>query len=268
MVESVPKALSNSRLLLSQIANELCASLAKPTLELIDILIEALMYPRGNGNSLMDWTLDAENHSVLAEKHQYVHEDLGYGCILELVHARQLLAKLNTRMPTPSPDFTVTLLTISEEIHDVLVHLLAHLKGQANRSTELDLYKNIVRENLPHFRHSFCNFNTLDNILRQLREFSENTSSSNGEGFQIAPKTMESIKTFSSDNSHWFEELMLGSQALREYLLLQDYHTDYLDGINTSSIPRGISSEIHSSDFGIFLQVRKSKLKISHRKVF
>ncbi|CUS21448.1 LAQU0S03e02828g1_1 [Lachancea quebecensis] len=268
MVELVSKTLSSNRLLLTQFANELSSSFAKPTLEFVDILIEALMYPRGSGNSLMDWTLDSEKYPMLAEKHKYVHEDLGYGCLLEMVHARQLLVKLNTKAPASSPDFTNSILALLEEIHEVLAHLLEHLKSQARRPMGLDLYKSIVQGNLPHFNHAFCNFNILVCILHQLQEFPENTSTGNGDIFQIAPKTMESIKTFSADNLLWFEGLMLGSRALREYLLLQDYHTDYLDSINTVSIPRGISSEIHSSDFGIFVQVRKSKLKISHRRVF
>lgn len=269
MLEAVSKVSPSNQLLFNQISKELCVSLAKPTLEFVDILIESLMYPRGTGRSLMNLMCGTEE-SLASSEHQFAYEnqDLGHGCLLHLVHARQLLVRVQGYPTTGAPEYVSTLLALLEDTHGVLVSLLQQLSRQIEVPACPEIYKQLLRENLEHFRNAFTGFQALDHIMHQLLETVEESGSSSTQVFQIGPKTIERIKSFSAHNSESFERLMLGSRALREYLLLQDYKTDYLDQIFSAKVPKGILSAVHSSDFGIYMQLRKSKLKISHRRVF
>ncbi|CUS23440.1 LAQU0S10e00430g1_1 [Lachancea quebecensis] len=256
MVELASKISEGNQLLFNQIASELSATLTGPTLEFIDVLIESFMYPRGN------CSLAAGDQS------QYECQEFGHNCILGMVYARHLLNKIKAHSLTGSPSFAWSLMELLEETRGALVHLLKQLSSQIELPMCSEMYRQILRENVFHFRHAFFNFQALDSILHQLLETLDKTGLLDEEVFQIDYKTIGAIQRFAADNAQWFEDIMLGSKALKEYLLLQDYSTDYLDQVTATKVPKGVKKAIRSPDFSLFIHGRKSRLKISHRRIF
>lgn len=269
MVELASKISPANQLLFNQIANELSASLTGPTLEFIDVLIESFMYPRGN-RSLFASARGETGMESSPTDHQQLYEcqDFGHNCLLGMVYARHLLNKIKSQSLTESPDFAWSLLELLEDTRSTLVQLLKQMSSQIELPMCSEMYRQILSENVFHFRHAFLNFQALDCILHQLLETLDKTGLLDEVVFQIDYKTIGAIQRFAADNTQWFEDIMLGSKALKEYLLLQDYRTDYLDQVTATKVPKGVRKAIRSPEFSSFVHARKSRLKISHRKIF
>ncbi|SCU99549.1 LANO_0F02234g1_1 [Lachancea nothofagi CBS 11611] len=264
MVKCCSNISPKNRALLNDLSRDLTVSLTTPALEFVDILIESLMYPRGNGNSLMN--LICGTGAGVGEEDEPVSQDLGLGCLLESVHARHLLVKLKCQSEISASDERQ--LRLLGEIHGALVLLLKQLSEQIEVSSCPDFYRDMLQENVSHFRQAFHGFHILNEALLEILECAEQTGLSDLKLFKIDYKTTERLNAFKLDNVKWFEELMLSSRALREYLILQDYQVGSLDQMTSKTLPKVILAAVRSSDFGIYLQIRKSKLKICHRKVF
>ncbi|SCU78009.1 LADA_0A03334g1_1 [Lachancea dasiensis] len=262
MVTSSDGLSPKNRILLSKIAKEVTLSLTSPASEFVDLVIESLMYPRGNGNSVMN-ILCGEGSFPDEQQPEIVSQDLGMACLLDAVHTRQLLLRLVSNID--NIEMVKAQFSLLEDIHSAFVHLLRQLSKQIEMSSCPDFFRDLLKENVASFRHAFDGFQALDNILHQLVIDAEHTGSVDGQHFKMDCKTTEGIKTFTLDNAKWFEDLMLSSRALREYLILQDYQ----NGASSSEdLSKAMAAAIRSPDFGTYRQIRKSKLKISHRKVF
>ncbi|SCW00548.1 LAFE_0C06634g1_1 [Lachancea fermentati] len=281
MIQNVSGISPKNQHLLNGIVRELALSFSKPALEFIDLLIESFMYPKGNDNPSSRMLGCYENSDPVQKEikgsdsdYTFEPHDLGYGRLLEMIHLRQLILKIkNGEKSFPSVDsseYIPSLLAVLEEIHTFMIHLLKELSNYIEVIGSAVIFKEILTEHLPNFRHAFHAFKSFNEILQHLMETVKRTGVSDDEVFQINQKTIELIKKFTVDNVLWFEELMTGSKALKEYLLFEDCELKPIENVNAlnEGLPKSISAAINSPQFEDFLQIRKAKLRVCHRRVF
>ncbi|SCU83963.1 LAME_0C07536g1_1 [Lachancea meyersii CBS 8951] len=256
--------------LLSKIASETTLSLTEPLMEFVDILTESLMYPRGSRESLLDvmcGNIGSLNEAEIEEKHDFVTEELGLGCLLETVHTAELLRKM-TRMSKNS-NFVFGQSATLEEIHCVLVNLLKQLSAQIEICFYPKFYQTLLRENVTHFRRAFEALQGLDNITARLLKNAEQQRTTEPAFLEIDAKTTEFIRIFTVSNAKWHEELLLGSRALKEYLAVKSESKNVsADSELIEEMCDEAIAVVRSPVFGNYVRVRKSKLKITHRKIF
>ncbi|CEP64820.1 Aro5p LALA0_S13e03752g [Lachancea lanzarotensis] len=262
MVTGDPKLSPKILELLSNVVREITVSLTEPLSEFVDILTESLMYPRGTTNSLMNILCKTNEEIEIREAAEFVSQDLGTACLLDAVHTAKLIGKLNVL--SKRRDYPLTQSAMLEEVHSALVSLLKQLSGQMETCSHLFFYKDLLRESVVHFRHAFDALQDLDAISVRLVLSARESSAPEHPLLDIDAKTTGYIRTFTVTNANWHEQLLLGSRALKEYLVL---HTPSGDD-STNALYEEATVVVRSPVFRNYVQARKSQLKITHRRIF
>ncbi|SCU97008.1 LAMI_0F08548g1_1 [Lachancea mirantina] len=267
VIQMLSSATPQNLLLLNQILRELAHSLNKPVLEFIDSLIERIMIPRGQ--KLLFW-LDKQNGeslsaSAVAEEFQVY--DLGHGKLLEMIYLRQLVVKiLNDEKSLPkvsSPEYASKLSVLMEHMHALLIALLKELSGFIHISETSSVHKKLVEDHITNFRTAFDGYKSFNEILEALAATPKLFSPPEEGTFKIEPKTIAKIKNFTETNKKWCIDLLLDSNALREFFLLEN--DAKLSDDNTVD---DLCFVVTSEKFICFNRLRKERLRISHRRVF
>ena len=271
-----------NQVLLNKIVRQLSLSLNKPLLEFTDILIESFMYPRGSKRSLINFLQKEDSCAIIdledEQKNEpdlpkFEYQDLGNAKILEMISIRQLILQTKSTdgllPPIESSEYTPKLLYYMEEIHCLFIHLLKELSRCIEMPAYSLLYKAILTENLPHFHHTFQGFKELNGLFHCLLDNVKETGCSDEKIFHVSGKIMDRFEQFSNDNRLWFDDLIMGSSAFKEYLLCEDRILSASDDklLRNGGIPPQMSKAIHDIKFEVFLETRKAKLRIAHRRV-
>ena len=226
--------------ILNKIFKELICSLGKPLNEFIDVLLENLLYP-GTMNS-----------NGFSQRLQC----LGNSRILEIIYLRNKLFQLmGSVTDVHMEDYIEENIKILLKIHSLLIHILQKLTDQLEFEDFQFFYKEIVVNSINDFEKNFQSFKLLNNILQCLFHNVERSGFSDTKIFTVNDDLLSDIKIFTQCNTIWYQELILNSKALKEYLQVTNEATD-------------IMVLIDELKFEKFLVKRKLKLNISNRRVF
>ncbi|SCU81302.1 LAFA_0C03950g1_1 [Lachancea sp. 'fantastica'] len=253
--------------LVSDVVRDITTSLTEPLTELVDMLTESLMYPRGSRKSLMNILCRTDEEIKNFESADFVSQDLGSVCLLDAVHTAKLIGKLNGL--SKGREYPSTQSAMLEELHGALVNLLKQLSGQIEINSHLCFYKDLLRENVVHFRHAFDALQNLDSLSSALMKTAADLRLSESAAvLKFDAKTAESMRSFTVTNAKWHDQLLLGSQALKEYLVLQDHNIDTLSSDPQNDLYKEAAVVVRSPVFRNYVQARKARLKITQRRVF
>lgn len=260
--------------LLNKLCEELVISQSKPLLEFVDIIIEKFMYPRPSSASLMDVLIrqecavvdDEDSDCNLHDSQgsvKYEAFDLGHPRLLELIIIRQKLTELKAtpKLGWEPNEFISKLLSKVQKVYLLLVHLLQVLSDHIEVTTNAKFYREIVIDSISEFQHAFESFKSLDYICQSLIKNVQKSGKSDEKIFYVDDTLLIRITDFIDQNTKWYENIILKSVAFKEFSLVEN-QSSALE-VETSFIKL-----IHESKFEKFLDKRKSRLRISNRRVF
>lgn len=255
----------------NNICKTLVLSQSRPLLEFIDILFEKLMYPRKESKSLIT-LLTSQDVDFRENDVQYQIFDLGHPRILEIVMIRQKILELKAmgNEPWKAIDCTPKLLRKLNQLYLLTVNLLRVLSDYIEVPAHSAFYRKFVTESISDFQVAFETFNSLDFIFQALLTSVQSFGTSDERIFHVDENLLSKIKKFSDNNRMWYEDLMMRSVAVKEYLLVEKkiYEQEKSESHSDSKVGELAIEAIYSPSFEQFVDRRKARLNISNRRIF